>query len=554
MNDQDERFYFSSLLSLLSTSPQAEEAAQQIVQLLERLFGPARGEIWLAPVEAGYASRCIHPQGRFSRFSWSARPEVTELSAEEVRHWPPDCWRISLGPAGYLLWESSQGLDRQHLRHLTRCCQLAVGTLQTLLERDRSEQALSSLQARQLGLEAESNWLQNCLSLMQMGGELLDTQTVLERLRPLLLEAFPAEQLVLGQVSPEGWQIQSLQGAPWPPPGSWQNLWDNCFRYGKVIHFDELGGTRFAGGFAEGQSLTVAPLGFATGVLSRVGPPIQPQRPQSLRNFELGAQLLGYLLKISHLHGQVSSAYDALKESEIQRSNAVKLAAIGQIAAGVAHEINNPLASVKLTLDGLTRDRNLSETSQKNLKSAQLAVQRCQEVARELLSFSRESNKEYRFSVDLQEAGRRAVGISQQWAESRKLSLQADWEAEPMCTEANLGKLQEILLNLIENALWASDRPEGRREVRVLGRSTPTGLEIRVQDSGPGVQPELRERIFEPFFTTRPMGEATGLGLAIAARLAQGFGGEVKLLESGPDGSTFCLRLPPGKPTRPRSA
>lgn len=520
MNDQDERFFFSSLLGLLAESVPLETAAERVGQLLERLFAPARVEIWLAG-----------QQGRLSRLDWSAQPRA-ELGQ----------YKLELGRAGWLLLETTEAFEAGRLRQLERCSQLAAGPLSTLLQQEESRAKIAQLEERQQRLETESNWLQHCLALMQGGEQLLDGRRVLEQLTPLTLEAFPSDGLVLGRPTEAGWQTEALHGSEASVP---VELWQRCLDYGKVIHFEDLGPTRFGAAMPGVTGLTVAPLAFSLGVLCRYSLGDAGESSRRLRNFELAAQLLGYLLKIGQLHGEVAEAYRALQESELQRAGAVKLAAIGQIAAGVAHEMNTPLASVKLTLDGVARDAGLSSTSQKTLKLAQQSVLRCQEVARELLSFSREASKEHRFAVDLQEAVRRAVNLSEKWAQSRQVQLQAEWLEGPLVVEANLGKLQEILLHLLENALWAAGA--GGR-VRVwLERGAQ--LEVRVSDTGPGVPAELHQRIFEPFFTTRPMGEATGLGLALSRRLAQEFEGELLLEESSPAGSVFCLRLPASSAT-----
>ena len=542
MNDQDERFYFSSLLSLMATASSAVQAAEQIVALLERIFA-CRCEIWLSPLEAQRGLRCVHPQGNFSRFEWSANPDVLQPHQDDFQRWPGGRYWVSLGPSGYLLAESDPAWSPVVERQVTRCGQLAVGALQTLLDQERLQLRVAQLEKRQHHLETESAWLNRCLTLMQTGSDLLDPKRVLEKLTPLILEAFPGDGLVLGIKTEDGWQIEEQMGSPWPAEGNWRDLWTTSYTYAQVVHFADLRETRFAQAVPGAVSLTVAPLGFNTGVLCRYATQPRQELDQSLRNFEIGALLLGHLLKISELHDQVREAYEALQDSEMQRSQAVKLAAIAQIAAGVAHEVNNPLASIQLTLEMANRDRGLSPSSQKALGSALQAVKRCREVTTELLSFSRQSQKDYRETIDLQEIGRRALGISQEWAVSRNMTLEAELESQPLWVEANPGQVQEILLHVIENALWASEQA-GRGAVVLRGQGQGEWAELLILDEGPGIEENLTQKIFEPFFTTRPMGEATGLGLAISRRMAQSFGGDLILLESGPDGSTFCLRLP----------
>jgi len=544
VNDQDERFYFSSLLSLVSTADCAQEAARQIATLLERLFDCCC-EIWLSPVQEQRGPRCLHPQGNFSRFEWSAQISLTASGEDLVKH-SMGRYRLSLGPAGCVLVETKiHPLTPAQERHLTRCCQLAIGPLQTLLQHERLQGRIEELERRQKHLEAESNWLNRCLALLQSSSELLDPSSVCSRLTPLILEAFPGEGLIVGHRHGDDWEIEVQAGPPWTGEGNWSELWGTAYAYSRVVHFGDCRGSRFERAIPGALAITVAPLGLNTGVLCLYSS--QPSGPsqglEGLRNFEIGALVLGYLLKISQLHNQLSQAYHALKDSEMQRSQAVKLAAIAQIAAGVAHEINNPLASIRLTLEMTQRQKALSPTMEKSLDSALLAVKRCQDVARELLSFSRESQKEFRLRVDLLEVTRRALNISQEWAQSRSIKLLSQLSPDPLWVEANPGQLQEILLHVLENALWASQQSQGR-QVLVAGQASRNRAEIVITDCGPGVPPELAEKIFEPFFTTRPMGEATGLGLALSRRLAQSFGGDLSLRQSSSTGSSFVLSLP----------
>lgn len=448
---------------------------------------------------------------------------------------------------GFVLVESPTPWGDERIRPLARSCSLAVGPLQTVLRQEELKRRVSQLEDRQRQLKTESDWLSRCFGLLQSGGEMLEVETSLERVTPLILETFPNDQLVLATRRPDasGWKLRTLNGGqppsePASSQGQWSELLQTASKYERMVHFADLTGTRFANCLVGVKSLTVAPLAFQLGVLCRLGSRISSSEEQVLRNFELGATLLGYLLKLGHLHGQLVQSFQALQESESQLVQAGKLAAIGQIAAGVAHEMNNPLASIRLALEMTARESNLSRATVISLDSARQALQRCRDVAHELLSFSRQSDhKLQKEEVDVQEIVRRALGLSQELARSRGLEIACHWSPHPLPALVNPGQLQEAVLHLLDNALWACQ--QGGKKISV---SCLQGIEILIQDNGPGVQAGLEEKIFEPFFTTRPMGEATGLGLALSRKIAQSIEGDLKLLETSSEGSTFSLTLP----------
>ncbi len=532
MTDQDERFFSTSVFRILGQFQDVPGVFQQTAGLLERLFPSMTCEFWLRGPR-GEMDRCYSAQGDFTRFQWSSQADLVGTEGERRK--------LALGSCGYLLLEGPP--QAPWLRDLRRCLQSLEGPLALVLDRESQAFHLALQAEQQRKLEAESAWLKGCFEIMGRGQQLLQREQVLSQFVPLGLQAFPGHSLVLGVRRSEGvWEVEDLHGSSWRPQGAWQEIWQTCLKYQRLVHFDSLKASRFAGCFPSDGSLTVAPMPLQSGVLCGYGPPSQLD-PAVLRIFALGATWLDYLLHLSRLHGEVRHAYDALQESELRRSQATKLAAIAQIAAGVAHEMNNPLAAIQLTLDRLGREKSLSESLQRSLASAGQAVQRCREVARELLSFSYESKNEVVPECHLMEVVKRSLGLSQEWSRSRGLEIILEEKGEDWRIRANGSQIQEILLHLIENALWASQEKQGK-SIWLRIAADRERVRLDVEDQGPGVPEELRERIFDPFFTTRPMGKATGLGLAISRRLAQASGGELELVRTGIEGSVFRLQLP----------
>jgi len=220
-----------------------------------------------------------------------------------------------------------------------------------------------------------------------------------------------------------------------------------------------------------------------------------------------------------------------------QLQHADRLGGLGRIAAAVAHELNTPLGSIGLCLEGVRDD---PDNAERYLKTAEEQIEACTATTRKLLTYAR-----LRPSAP-QEMGatalaREAVELVQ--SHMRKNAVQVEVEGAPGEEEAVKGdasQLRQAIVNLLLNAIDASPRG-GTVRVRV---TTDAGaVEIAVEDEGPGVPQVMREEIFNPFFTTKRPGEGTGLGLSIAREIAESHGGTLTLGESA-RGSSFRIRLP----------
>jgi signal transduction histidine kinase len=235
-------------------------------------------------------------------------------------------------------------------------------------------------------------------------------------------------------------------------------------------------------------------------------------------------------------------------EKQLLRSE--RLAAAGKLAAGIAHEINNPIGIVLNRLDCLSLDA--SEGSPESDLQADLGVIRAQtervgEVARRLLSLSRDE-PDVREPLDLNELVGRVIHFLEPGL--AKKSLRVDWDlaSDLPLLQASHNGIETVILNLLLNAVDAS--PEGG-EISVITHAVEDGraVKLQVSDAGPGIEEELLERIFEPFFTTKEGPRGTGLGLAVTRSVAQSHGGDVTVQSEPGVGSCFTVTLPlqPGK-------
>lgn len=237
------------------------------------------------------------------------------------------------------------------------------------------------------------------------------------------------------------------------------------------------------------------------------------------------------------------------KQTEMHLMVADRMASVGTLAAGVAHEINNPLASVIANLDMALQDIeqidpcNLPSELADELKDARHAADRVREIVRDLKIFSR-SEEETRGPVDVESVLDSTLRMA--WNELRhRARVVKKYDKVPM-VEANESRLGQVFLNLIINAAHAI--PLGnyeRNEIRVATSLDAQGrVVIAVADTGAGIPPEVRPRLFTPFFTTKPVGVGTGLGLAISHKIVTQFGGTLTYDTEVGKGTEFRVTLP----------
>ncbi|MCC6811441.1 MAG: response regulator [Deltaproteobacteria bacterium] len=237
----------------------------------------------------------------------------------------------------------------------------------------------------------------------------------------------------------------------------------------------------------------------------------------------------------------------AAKSAQAQLMVADRMVSVGTLAAGVAHEINNPLAvlianlgfAAKAIADAGTDALGLREA----LSDAQEAAERIRMVVRDLKLFSR-ADEDKRGPVDVQLVMESTLRMT--WNEIRfRARLVKDYGVVPM-VDANESRLGQVFMNLVVNAAQAI--PEGnanKNEIRITTKLDPSGkVVVEIRDTGTGIPPDVVSRIFEPFFTTKPVGVGTGLGLSICRNLITAMGGEIQVESRVSVGTVFRIVLP----------
>lgn len=245
---------------------------------------------------------------------------------------------------------------------------------------------------------------------------------------------------------------------------------------------------------------------------------------------------------IANLH-ELLTAIDRVMDERSQREREVlradQLAMVGQIAAGVAHEIRNPLTSIKLLIQTNLRESSREGVPVNDLQIMDQEIRRMEKCLQQFLDFARPPRPERR-PIDLAILAERTLALVDGRARKQRVTLEFQPLGSPVVVEADEDQIQQLLVNLVLNALDAM--PDGGRIKIQLSRLIDGQVEVRVIDTGPGIPPDLFAHLFDPFVSTKETG--IGLGLAVSHRIAARHGGSLSAENLETQGACFILRLP----------
>ena len=301
-------------------------------------------------------------------------------------------------------------------------------------------------------------------------------------------------------------------------------------------------------GLARGISRSLiqlsVPIRAAAGQLETVVGPITFAAGTDLGNLE------GMMHSIAD---RIGAVVERLRQSEREVLRSEQLAAVGQMAAGMAHELRNPLTSMKLLVQGAMEQESLhppqAETDDvghglggRDLQILEEEISRLEGLVQSFVQFARPPKVERR-DVDLRRLVERSVRLVTARADQRAIRIECQLPAEPLHFPVDSGQLSQVLLNLLLNALDAV--PSGGLVRVELAREPDGRLRLEVSDNGPGLPAELGSRIFAPFVTTKETG--LGLGLSISKRIVEAHGGAIMAANRPEGGAVFTLHLPPAE-------
>ncbi|MDB4876865.1 MAG: hypothetical protein JWM41_3311 [Gemmatimonadetes bacterium] len=227
-----------------------------------------------------------------------------------------------------------------------------------------------------------------------------------------------------------------------------------------------------------------------------------------------------------------------------------KLAAVGQLVSGVAHELNNPLASVMAFAQLLLAGPDATPQDRRAIEAINQESKRAAKIVANLLTFARQHQPE-RTITDLNRVIDDTLELRRYALRLAQVEIETNFDLALPITWADSFQLQQVVLNLVTNAEHALSAWDGPRRIQITTAQSGEELVIRVTDSGPGIAPEHLPRIFNPFFTTKPVGEGTGLGLSISDGIIREHGGRIRAESRVGQGTTFIIALPYVSPPLP---
>jgi signal transduction histidine kinase len=251
------------------------------------------------------------------------------------------------------------------------------------------------------------------------------------------------------------------------------------------------------------------------------------------------------------LEARVDERTRELRDTQAQLVQSEKMRSLGQLVAGVAHELNNPIGFVHANLQLLDeyvgrllqpgldpeRRRKTQEAIAKLLLRSREGTERVKQIVQDLRTFSRTDQAELQ-QVDLADEIDRTLALIE--GRLKGIQVERDYgELPPVRCYA--GQLNQVFLNLLMNACDALD---GKGTIRIRTRREGEGVLLEFEDDGPGMPPEVLSRIFEPFFTTKPVGKGTGLGLSLSHGIVARHGGVMEVASRPGEGARFTIRLP----------
>ena len=237
-----------------------------------------------------------------------------------------------------------------------------------------------------------------------------------------------------------------------------------------------------------------------------------------------------------------SSREEIQRLHQTQMSRAEHFATLGELAAGLAHEIRNPLAGIAGVIEIVSRDLPPHSPARSVIKDAKEEAVQINRILTDLLDTARPKPPQFRIS-DLRATAEHAVMFARQQAVTKRIMVELDVIGTIPPVEHDPAQINQVLLNLLLNAIQSMEHPG---TIRVSLENDEDAVLIAVADEGKGILPENLPNIFRPFFTTK--GHGTGLGLSLARRIVEGHGGQIEVTSEVGKGSRFTIRLPIARP------
>ena len=231
-----------------------------------------------------------------------------------------------------------------------------------------------------------------------------------------------------------------------------------------------------------------------------------------------------------------------LEKTQLQLLQAEKMSSLGKLAAGVAHQINNPLGGITLFAKLMLEEYDLPEAVRSDLMRILKDAERCRDTVKELLEFTRQTRHLLQ-PHDINEAISRTLFLLENQSLFHNIEIEKLFGEQLPPVQTDVQQLNHLFMNIILNAAQAM-KGKGRLSIRTFRESDRDEIGIEIADSGPGIPPEVLPRIFEPFFTTKEEGAGTGLGLSLAYGIVENQRGRISAHNNPSGGAVFTIKFP----------
>jgi two-component system, LuxR family, sensor kinase FixL len=284
---------------------------------------------------------------------------------------------------------------------------------------------------------------------------------------------------------------------------------------------------------------------YLTAIVRDISERRQAQEAIEKLNQDLEQRVVERTAELTQSTERLQAKTEELRTTTQQLWQAAKLASVGELAAGIAHELNNPLGTISLRLEALLSKTPADDPRRKAMEIVEQEVERMATLVANLLQFSRRG-KEESSTFDVIEELNRTVELMQHQLRRRGVNVQSGFGSQPTVIHADRQKLRQVFLNLVTNAMDAMPSG-GTLTLNVHWKTKEAGKPfaiVEVIDTGHGIPPEVLPKVMDPFFTTKDEGKGTGLGLAICRRIVQEHRGSIQIESAAGKGTTVRVVLP----------
>jgi C4-dicarboxylate-specific signal transduction histidine kinase len=273
---------------------------------------------------------------------------------------------------------------------------------------------------------------------------------------------------------------------------------------------------------------------------------LQDSHKSNLRLADSRKAMIHIMGDLRNTTEEIQRREQELRDKQDQLVQAGKLATLGELTTGIAHELNNPLNNIGLFIGNILDQEELGVLEKDRMKSdlagALQQVRKATEIITHLRTFGRVAQVSSE-PVNVNGIVMRALSLLQEQLRIRQIQTVLNLTSDDPMVMGNPIQLEQVLINLLTNARDAVTR-SSRKTIRISTRVTEDAVEAEIHDSGPGISPGMEQRIFDPFFTTKEVGAGTGLGLSITYGIIQDHDGSISVRNEAGEGASFLVRMP----------